>query len=448
MRKTRILIVDDEPNIRVGLRSFLVAKGYEVAEAGDSRSAEVALAADAPDLAIVDERLPDGTGIGLLTRVKESHPGIPVLMLTAHGSIDLAVRAIKAGAEQFLTKPVDMQAVLVLVERLVKEQRSRRRQDAEHARPGGKTPDPFLGVSPGIRRLAEDARRAAEADRPALILGETGTGKGVLARWLHDNGPRSEDPYVDLNCAGLSRDLLDSELFGHEAGAFTGAVKAKTGLLEIADRGTVFLDEIGDMEGSIQARVLKVLDESRFRRLGDVRDRRVDIRLIAATHQDLKRLMEEKKFRQDLYFRVNTFPLRIPSLRERPEDIPLLARHLTERCGAELGRPDVELSEASLQRLQEYTWPGNIRELRSVLERTLMMKERGTIEPGDLRLDVVADQHVSAERPTLLEMERRYIQMVLAAEEGHVTRTARRLGISPSSLYQRLKRFGISASGN
>jgi len=446
MAKARILIVDDESGIRSGLRRVLQGFGYDAVVAGDCRAAEVAFAAESPDVVLLDERLPDGSGVDLLGRLLEASPGLPVLMLTGHASIDLAVRAVKAGAAQFLTKPIDMEALRVMLERLLTGGRQRRTERAARRRPAAR--DPFRGAGPELARVAEDARRAAQTDRPVLILGETGTGKSLLARWIHDAGARRDEPYVDLNCAGLSRELLDSELFGHEAGAFTGAVKAKDGLLQIADRGSVFLDEIGDMELSVQARLLKVLEERRFRRVGGLRDIRVDVRLIAATHRDLDALLADGRFREDLFFRINTLQLRLPALRERPGDIPALASLLLEGCATELGRGGVRLTPSALERLKGYAWPGNVRELRSVLERALLTTPSDELRPDDLRLSDGAPPPQDEEADsTLAQVEERHIRRVLARENGHVARAAKRLGISTSSLYQRIQRYGIARSG-
>jgi transcriptional regulator with PAS, ATPase and Fis domain len=294
-----------------------------------------------------------------------------------------------------------------------------------------------------MRRLAEDARRFVSAESPVLIQGETGTGKGVLAAWLHRNGPRADEAFVDLNCATLSRDLLESELFGHEKGAFTGAVAAKQGLLDVAHRGTLFLDEIGDVDPLVQPKLLKVLEDKRFRRLGDVRDRQVDVRLITATHQDLTQLVRDNRFRSDLYFRVNTIPLTVPPLRERREDIERLAQALLEGIASDLGRNGLSLAPEAVRALEAYPWPGNIRELRNVLERAVLLCEGRTLGARDLRFEATPGVAASEASLTLAELERRHIERVLAAERGRVESAARRLGIPRSSLYQKLKRLGL-----
>ena len=444
----RILLVEDDPGVRFGIRSFLEAHGYDVEEADTCQAAEASFRSARPDAAILDYLLPDGNTLDVLPRLKAIDAGVPSLILTAHASIDLAVRAIKEGAEQFLTKPVELPALLVVLQRMLESERSRKRDLAVQSRQARDRIDPFLGRSSLIRRLAEEARRVLGSDSPLLLLGETGTGKGVLARWLHQNSPRCEEAFVDLNCAGLSRELLDSELFGHEKGAFTGAAGAKPGLLEVAHRGNVFLDEIGDMDPEVQAKLLKVVEEKRFRRLGDVRDRRIDIRLIAATHQDLAALVRQKRFRNDLFFRISGLPLRVPALRERLEDIAPLARSLLDGLAAELGRGSIQLSEATVELLQRYPWPGNVRELRNVLERAVLLNDRSCIEPQDLRFEP-APGSAGGEwdsRLTLEEIERLHIARVLQEEGGRVEQAAHRLGVPRSSLYQKIKRHGLRPS--
>ena len=308
--------------------------------------------------------------------------------------------------------------------------------------------DPFIGSSVAIRRLAEQAHKVLAGDSPILLQGETGSGKGVLARWLHLHGGRAEQAFLDLNCAGLSWEFLDTELFGHVRGAFTGAVSTKPGLFEVAHRGTVFLDEIGDVDLRVQPKILKVLEEKRFRRLGDVRDCEVDIRLIAATHQNLYTLVRDGKFREDLFFRISTIPLLVPPLRERPEDIPPLARALLAKLAADLGRPAYALAPDAEAVLQAHRWPGNVRQLRNVLERAVLLCEGNTIGSADLHFDGLAPSPGNGDDSalTLADVERRHIERVLVEEAGRVEPAARRLGVPRSTLYQMLKRHGISLS--
>jgi DNA-binding NtrC family response regulator len=444
----KILLVEDESTVRGAVRDFLEAKAYEVDEASTCHEAEALFRTGRPDAAVIDYRLPDGDALELLPRLKGVDPGVPLVVLTGHGSIDLAVRAVKEGAEQFLTKPVELPALLIVLERLLENQRSRKKELAGRSRLARDRVDPFLGTSAVIRDLARQARQVLTTDSPILVRGETGTGKGVLARWLHANGPRAEEAFVDLNCAGLSRDLLETELFGHERGAFTGASQSKPGLLEVAHRGTVFLDEIGDVDAAVQPKLLKVLEEKRFRRLGDVRDRRVDIRLIAATHQDLAALVREKRFRGDLYFRISAIPVDVPPLRARAEDLPLLVERLLADLTADLGRGPLPVTKEAMAALAAYSWPGNVRELRNVLERAVLLSGRDLVEPRDLRFDLAGDGDAPAgdAELTLQELERRHIGRVLALENGRVDVAARRLGIPRSSLYQKIKKHGLRPS--
>ncbi|MDQ3421117.1 MAG: sigma-54 dependent transcriptional regulator [Acidobacteriota bacterium] len=444
----RILIIDDEPSVRFGIRDFLESTGYEVDEADSVQRGREALRTGRPDVAIVDYRLPDGNALDLLREGQENGAAaVPLIILTAHGSIDLAVQAVKEGAEHFLTKPLELPTLAVILNRVIEQQRSRQNELARRSRASREEVNPFAGTSPALRTLEDQALRVAAASSPVLIRGETGTGKGVLARWLHLHSPRALEPFVDLNCATLSRDFLETELFGHERGAFTGAVTAKTGLLEVAHRGTLFLDEIGDMDLEVQPKLLKVLEEKRFRRMGDVRDRRVDVRLLVATHHDLGALVHDRKFRQDLYFRISTVPLMVPALRERREDIPGLARELLDHCAADVGRRHLSLAADAVAALCDYSWPGNIRELRNVLERAVLLTDAAVLTEPDLRFDMASPAPVLSDtRLTLVALEQRYITEVLREEQGHVERSAVRLGIPRSSLYQKIKRYGIAAA--
>ena len=442
-----MLIVDDEPGVRFALRDALEAKGFQIDEAATCQAAEAMFKSRRPDVAILDYSLPDGTALDLLPRLRALDASVPLVVLTGHGSIDLAVRAVKEGAEHFLTKPVELPALVVILNRLLEAQRSRQRQIAGGRRDARARIDPFALPSAAMKALADDAERVALSDSPVLIVGETGVGKGVLAHWLHEHGQRKDEAFVDLNCASLSKELLESELFGHEKGAFTGAVAAKEGLLEVAHRGTLFLDEIGDVDAAVQPKLLKVLEEGRFRRLGDVRDREVDVRLVAATHQDMAGAVRDKRFRSDLYFRISALPLVIPPLRERPEDIPILADALLGGIAAEMGRPDLSLSPEAVDALRAYVWPGNTREMRNVLERAAILSRTPVLSSRDLRftgaLDVTAPSSDEGTL-TLEEVERRHVQRVLAEEGGHVERAARRLDVPRSSLYERIKRLGLA----
>ena len=449
MPRNKVLLVEDDRGIRFGIRNFLTGRDFAVDEADTLKQGEESYKQNRPDIVILDYSLPDGNALEVLPRLKAADSSIPVVILTGHGSIDLAVRAIKEGAEQFLTKPVQMQALLVVIERLLDNQRVRQREKAhstQQARTGAV--DPFIGVTSQIQQFKEQVERIVTTDRPILILGETGTGKSVLASWLHKHGPRAEEAFVDLNCAGLAREFVETELFGHEKGAFTGAVAAKTGLLEVAHRGVMFLDEIGDVDVQVQPKLLKVLEEKRFRRMGDVRDRVSDVQLIAATHQDLHAAIREKRFRSDLYFRISTIPLTIPPLRERREDIPLLADFFVSRFGTEMSAPNIEIAAPAMKMLQGYAWPGNVRELKNVIERAILLSDRHSINIRDLRFDT-DDQGSGGALPadmTLEQLEKWYVERVLREENGHVDSASRRLGIPRSTLYQKLKKWDLAVS--
>jgi DNA-binding NtrC family response regulator len=437
----RILLVEDDEDLRYAYAAHLTANGFLVEEAADMAAAHKSFVATRPDVAVLDFRLPDGNALDLLPKFKELEPTVPIIVLTGFGSMELGVQLIKSGAEQCLAKPVESSALLMIVHKLLENSRNQQKQLANNTRRRRVVLDPFLGQSPTIRRLAETASKVANSQSPVLIQGETGSGKGVLATWLHENGPRAEEPFVDLNCAGLTREFLESELFGHERGAFTGAVSVKPGLLEVSHRGTLFLDEIGDIDPNVQPKLLKVVEEKRFRRMGDVRDRFIDVRLIAATHQDLRHLIETKVFRSDLYFRISTVPLAIPPLRERQDDIPTIAQALLNRICSDMARPRAELSSKAVARLRSYYWPGNIRELRNVLERALLFSDRPTLEPGDLAFEPGPEHRSNSYKAdwTLEELERFHITAAFSGENQNVEKTARRLGIAKSTLYQKLK---------
>lgn len=370
-----------------------------------------------------------------------------MIVLTAYGSIDLAVQAVKEGAEQFLTKPIEMPALHVILKRLLATRRLQRQQQVVATRDRRERVNPLSGGSPAIRDLAEQASKVMHTDSPILILGETGTGKSLLAKWLHHHGMRADEAFVDLNCAGLSPDFLETELFGHEKGAFTGATASKQGMLEIADGGTVFLDEIGDVDPRVQPKLLKVLEEKRFRRLGAVREREVDIRLIAATHHDLASKVKEGTFRSDLYFRISSIPLTMPALRDRKEDIVPLARTLLARSLADPSRTPQLTDDAALA-LREYAWPGNIRELRNVLERAALLCNDNTITRRDLRFESTSaqDAHAGDLNLTLQQIERQHIKRVLHDVGGKVEQASLRLGVPRSTLYQKIKLHGIAAT--
>ena len=437
----RILVVDIDPVIRSGIASFLTDQGLAVAEASDLRQGQLQLARFRPNVVVLG--LPNSEVSSFLLQARSTQPKLPVLLLAGQTS---QTGAPPRGADEVLTKPVEMPEVHAALSRLL---RGTPRGQAIGPAPGrtqSGAANPFLGRSPAIARLREMSRRIALSESPVLIQGETGAGKGVLAKWLHQNSPRAHCPFLDLNCAGLPRELLESELFGHQRGAFTSATSLKQGLLEVADGGTVFLDEIGDMDLQVQSKLLKVLEDRVFRRLGDIRDRAVDMRLISATHCELQDLVREHKFRSDLYYRVNIVWLRVPPLRQRIEDIVPLSEHLLNNIGRHWGREHVRISASAMRALESHGWPGNIRELRNVLERAFLLAGSDELRAEHLEFQSVsgaAGFAVDRSHGTLKQMERAYISYVLADERGSVERAARRLGIPRSSLYNKMRRFEI-----
>lgn len=441
----KILIIEDEV-LRFAVRDFLSTRGYEVREAEDCARAMALLETFSPDLIVTDYQLPDGNSIDLLARIQGSHGAIPSIMMTAFGSIELAVEAVKLGAEHFLTKPVRLETLQVLIERTIGNRRVLRKETARKTRSDAFRLDPFAGKSKVIRELKDQVARLLPSDSLILLQGETGTGKGVMANYIYRHGPRCEEPFVDLNCAGLSKDLLESELFGYDKGAFTGAAGDKKGLLEVADKGTAFLDEIGDIDATIQAKLLKVVEEKSFRHLGGTQDRKVDIRLLAATHRDLRKLVQENKFRSDLYYRISMLPVRLPPLRERREDLPELTAELLQRIGTEMGRSGMRLQPAAIEKLSAYHWPGNIRELKNTLERAVLMSDGMEITKEKVDFGVPVTGAAELELAgTLEDVERAHIATTLKAMDGNISKAAQRLGISRGTLHAKIKQFSLTA---
>lgn len=444
-----MLLVEDEANLRQVIAKYFRAFEFVVEEADTCAEAYQKFQATQPDIALLDFQLPDGDALGLMPRLKELDPSIPIIVMTGYGSLELGAALIKNGVEHCISKPMELPALRMTVRKTLEQRNHLQKQRI--TRSGGKRSsiDPFLGESDAIGSMALEAIRVANSNSPVLLRGETGTGKGVLANWLHENSDRSDESFVDLNCAGLAREFLETELFGYEKGAYTGAVNSKPGLLEVANRGTLFLDEIGDVDPLVQPKLLKVVEEKRFRHLGDVRDRFVDVRLIAATHQDLVKGITEQRFRSDLYFRISTLQITIPPLRERIVDIPVITQDLLAKMSAELTRPQKELSDSAMERLKCHSWPGNIRELRNVLERAVLYSEKQVLGPDDLRFEqnTRGTDNFYHSRLTLAELERLHINRVLEEEMGQVAAAAVRLGIPKSTLYQRLKTFRKDQNG-
>ena len=449
MLKDRVLVVSDELLVRENICEFLRRRNYDVIVTGTCAGSEQLIRSAHPDAAIVDYCLPDGTALDLIVRLKNADPSLPLIVLTAFGCLDLALEAVKLGAEHFLTKPIELATLALMLQRSIENQRNRQKQIAEKSMQRRKSFDPFLGTSRAITELAESAKRVSSSDSPVLIVGETGTGEGDLARWLHHNGPRASAPFLDLNCGALFRDALETELFGYERTGSTGTVQIKTGLLEIGHKGTLFLDDIGDVDAQVQSRLTTVLDEKQFRRLDDLRDRSIDVRLIAATHHDLARRVRENSFRSELYFRLSAISLRIPPLRERVEDIPLLANNILALLANDHSAGCIQISPGGMQVLQSYSWPGNVSELRNMLERAVLLNGGRCLTERDLHFDGETGLSLSPTREimTLEAVERHYIEEVLFLEGGRVEPAARKLGIPRSSLYHKIKQYRIARPG-
>lgn len=436
----RILVVDDEDGIRKTLRLCLTGAGYRVSEASSGEAGLAAARRAPPDLALVDLRLGGMDGLALTKALKQEVPNTVIVLMTAYATIDNAVEAIRSGAFDYLPKPFTPQQVLHVVARAIESAHLRHRvAELEKGRRGVRAR--FETRSPAMKQVLDVAARVAETDATVLLLGETGTGKGVLARHIHALSQRAARPFVTVNCAVIAPTLIESELFGHTRGAFTGADTARAGHIEAAGTGTLFLDEVGDLPREAQGKLLRLLEEQEYVRVGDVEPRRADARVIAATHRDLK---HHGEFREDLYFRLNVVTLTLPPLRERREDIPGLAEAMLPELAAQHRRRPVALSAAARTALLEYEWPGNLRELVNVLERCVILVQGDEITPDLLPEEVRAHAGlpVSPGDESLEAAERRHIATVLA-KYPKLDTAARALGIDPSTLFRKRTRYGL-----
>ena len=440
-----VLLVDDDESLRSALASELEASGFAVRTAIDAAEAIRETDNGSFDVAIVDLNLPGMPGEELLCELRERSPSTEVVILTGHGTIENAVRTLKDGAYDFLTKPCNLDELEAILRRafekrwLVRENRLLQRELARHDRF-----KEFVGESPALRSVLELITKVSQTDSTVLIQGESGVGKELAARAIHRASARRDHPFIVVDCTSLQESLLQSELFGHERGAFTGAVARKHGLFEVADGGTLFLDEIGDLGAPVQARILRVLDTGTFRRVGGVQDVRTDARIVCATNRVLSQMVKEGEFRQDLYFRINVVSITLPPLRERREDIPRLARYFAEQSPV-AGKGPFSFSSGAMAILQAYSWPGNVRELQNVVERALILADRGEVTAEDLPSNLRHDagttlRELTEDRPNLAELEHRYIARLLEEFRGHRGRVAEVLGISERNLYRKLKK--------
>ena len=452
----QILIVEDKDSLRTMLRHALERQGHTVLEARDQPEAE-RLLRHSPAVVLSDLRLPEGDGFGVLRASKEFDADIPVIVMTAYGSIEDAVAAMKEGALDFLAKPVDPDHLALLVARALEQRRITNEnlllKEELAVRRGAPQ---LVGEDPALRKVFAGMERAAATDTTVLLEGESGTGKELFARSLHALSPRADAPFVAINCAAIPETLLETELFGHEKGAFTGAVARKPGKFEMAHRGTLFLDEIGDLPLALQAKILRALEEKRFERVGGTASVQVDVRLVAATNRGLRAAVAARRFREDLYFRLSVFPITVPPLRDRPGDIPLLARYFVERFCRDMKKRAIALSPAALEQLVAYRWPGNVRELQNCIERAVILAEDEAIQPRHLNLSFktlepqseppnpLAELDLSgtlaeATRRALAVVERVKIEQVLKEADDNKGRAAELLQISYKMLLAKLK---------
>jgi DNA-binding NtrC family response regulator len=444
----RILVVDDEPAQRELVGGFLRKHGFQVTEAADGRQALARFREELFDLVLTDQRMPDLSGLEVLAGVRAVTPGAAVIIMTAYGTIETAVSAIKAGAADYLAKPVNLDELLHRIhqvrerQRLLTENRELREALAERHRVEG-----IIGESGQMQEVLSLVRRVAPSDATVLIRGESGTGKELFAKAIHFASPRASGPLVKVNCAALPEGLLESELFGHEKGAFTGAVAARKGRFELADGGTIFLDEIGDLPLSVQVKLLRVLQEREFERVGSSRPVAVNVRLLAATHRDLEALVRDGRFRDDLYYRINVVTISLPPLRERREDLPLMIDQFLRASAAKNGRVIQGLTREAREALLRYDYPGNVRELENLIERAVVLSRGEVIGVGDLPLPLHDPPREPEERPGLIAavegLERRMIREALARADGIQTRAADLLGISERVLRYKLRKYGL-----
>jgi DNA-binding NtrC family response regulator len=454
VKGARLLVVDDEEPQRLMLAGILTRAGFEVQCAADATEALSRLERQAFDLLLTDQRMPAMDGLELLDHARRLQPGMPVVLMTAYGTVLAAVEAMKRGAADYLTKPFERDELLLVVQKAI---RQRRLEDEVVSLRGVLRDrlglDGMIGASPAIQQVFALIERVAHADVPVLITGESGTGKELVARAIHQQSGRAAGPFVALNCAAVPESLLESEFFGHARGAFTGALKAHAGRFEQAHGGTLFLDEIGAMRVDLQAKLLRVIQEREVQRLGSSESRRVDVRLLAATQEDLPREIRRRTFREDLYYRLNVVPIHLPPLRERAEDVPLLVRRFLEVAAAKLGRPAPEISVQAFERLQAWSWPGNVRELENCIERMVVLARTSSIDVDDLPPALRAGAagpgtldgfELPAQGVRLGHLERHLIQQALERSRGSLGPAARLLGISYKTLQYRIRKHGLS----
>jgi two-component system, NtrC family, nitrogen regulation response regulator NtrX len=454
--KARILVIDDEAEIRRSVRMILEYEGYEVTEASSGPEGLAIAEREAPDLVFLDIKMPGMDGLDALQRIKASNDSLPVVIISGHGTVSTAVEATKAGAFDFIEKPLASERVLLTIRNALDQ--TRLRDENTSLKRAVEVRHQMVGESQPLRQVWDAIKRAAPTNATVLLLGESGSGKELVARSIHRNSLRSRDRFVQVNCAAIPEELIESELFGHEKGSFTGATEKQIGKFEQADRGTIFLDEVGDMSAKTQAKVLRVLQEGEVERLGSARTIKVDVRVIAATNKDLEAEIEKGTFREDLYFRLSVIPIRVPPLRDRPEDIPALVRHFADLFSRDNNRKPQRFTPAALEHMQKARWKGNVRELKNTVERLIIMTPGDVIDVADLRDIVRLDTRSSAadnekERfGTLREFkesaERTFLVGKLRENNWNISKTAEVIGTPRSNLYKKLEQYGITQEGD
>ncbi len=450
----RILIVDDEPSIRMVLRAHLNRSGYEVTAAENGAEAISLLRNEDYHLVVSDLKMPIVGGMEVLAHCQGTYPGLPVILITAHGTVDSAVEAIKKGAQDYVTKPFDSYELMPIIEKALRTEEKGRAVLHEDAAGRYK----IIGQTLHMKKIYAMIEKVARSPTTVLISGESGTGKELVARALHDHSDRSGAPFIQVNCGAIPESLFESELFGHEKGAFTGAVASKPGKFELADGGTLFLDEIGELPKDMQVKLLRILQDGQFERVGGVRSHTVDVRLVAATNRILETEVQEGRFREDLFYRLNVIPIKIPPLRDRSDDIPLLVDHFLTKFNQRLNTDVEGLTPDALAAILSHRWPGNIRELENLIERSVLLSEGNILTLNDLpgltpiHLETVdvpnADEMGLKEyvRVYTSKLERARIQRVLEEEDCNVTRASKKLGISRKSLQMKMKDYGLRDS--
>jgi DNA-binding NtrC family response regulator len=448
--KDTVLVVEDEEKLRRVVELQLKGAGFEVLQA---RTAEDGLRqADQADLILTDLRLPGMDGLELIASLRRQNSTTPVVVMTAFGTIETAVEAMKAGAVDFLPKPFSLDHLMTVVNKSLEVRALRDENQKLKAELDQRYQfDNIVGRSAAMREIFATIQRVAPTRATVLLAGESGVGKDMIARAIHHHSPRTDRPFVKINCTALPENLMESELFGYEKGAFTGANISKPGKFEQADTGTVFLDEIGDVPASIQVKLLRILQEREFERLGSNKTKHIDVRVLAATNVDLRAALEQGTFREDLYYRLNVLPIDIPPLRERKEDIPFLAEHFVRKISKDIGSPVTSISEKALERLMQYHWPGNVRELENVIERSMVLSSAPVLEAEDIKLDLAPRAKVTAvdsflpEGMTLDEHEQSLIREALKRANGNKSQAARLLGLTRNALRYRLTQMGLES---